>query len=156
MCLVNAVGTPNAIVSENNKLETSRPKDLSAQDTYVLPPFSIFTPLSVDMHSSILALSTFLAAVVAAACSYLFYLLVIWPRRNPLSRLPGPPVRNFFGNHLAAVLEYVYPPLLYFRRAKSSFHNPDMPFTVLRDPPEYTRSSSRIMGETCGYVVCSQ
>ncbi|KAH9891880.1 cytochrome-450 hydroxylase [Cubamyces lactineus] len=57
------------------------------------------------MHSLILALSTFLAAVVAAACSYLFYLLVIWPRRNPLSRLPGPPVRNFFGNHLAAVLD---------------------------------------------------
>ncbi|KAJ8487232.1 hypothetical protein ONZ51_g4301 [Trametes cubensis] len=57
------------------------------------------------MHSLTLAFSTLLAAVVAATCSYLFYLLVIWPRRNPLSRLPGPPVRNFFGNHLAAVLD---------------------------------------------------
>ncbi|KAI8996509.1 cytochrome-450 hydroxylase [Trametes punicea] len=57
------------------------------------------------MHSLILLLLSFLAAVTSAACLYLFYLLFVWPRRNPLSRLPGPPVRRFLGNHLGAVLD---------------------------------------------------
>ncbi|KAI0629792.1 cytochrome-450 hydroxylase [Trametes polyzona] len=57
------------------------------------------------MYSVLLLVSSFLAAVVAAGCTYLFYLIVLWPRRNPLSRLPGPPTRTWFGNHLGAVLD---------------------------------------------------
>ncbi|KAL1937797.1 hypothetical protein VTO73DRAFT_12816 [Trametes versicolor] len=57
------------------------------------------------MYSVLLLVTSFLAAAVAAVGAYLFYLIVLWPRWNPLCRLPGPPTRSFFGNHLAAVLD---------------------------------------------------
>ncbi|KAI0642921.1 cytochrome-450 hydroxylase [Trametes meyenii] len=57
------------------------------------------------MSGLLLALSSLLAAAVAVGCSYLFYLIVLWPQRNPLRRLPGPPIRAWFGNHLGAVLD---------------------------------------------------
>ncbi|EJF55866.1 cytochrome-450 hydroxylase [Dichomitus squalens LYAD-421 SS1] len=46
-----------------------------------------------------------LAAGVAACVAYLFYLAVLEPQWNPLRRLPGPPVRSFFGNHMGLVLD---------------------------------------------------
>ena len=45
------------------------------------------------------------AAVVAAGAAYLIYLSVLEPRWNPLRRLPGPPTRTLFGNHMGMVLE---------------------------------------------------
>jgi hypothetical protein len=38
---------------------------------------------------------------------YVMYQTLIAPNFNPLRRLCGPPVNSWFGNHLAAVLEYV-------------------------------------------------
>ncbi|KAI9066011.1 cytochrome-450 hydroxylase [Trametes sanguinea] len=70
-----------------------------------------------------LVLVSFLAAVLAAACSYLFYLLIIWPRRNPLNRLPGPPVRTFFGNHLGAVLDPARSPRVHEKFVKDYGRN---------------------------------
>ncbi|PIL35085.1 cytochrome P450 [Ganoderma sinense ZZ0214-1] len=48
---------------------------------------------------------TALAAGAAASISYLFYLAILEPQWNPLRRLPGPPVRGFFGNHMGMVLD---------------------------------------------------
>ncbi|KAI0754478.1 cytochrome-450 hydroxylase [Daedaleopsis nitida] len=44
-------------------------------------------------------------AALAACAAYLFYLAVLEPRWNPLRRLPGPPTRSFFGNHMGMVLD---------------------------------------------------
>ena len=48
---------------------------------------------------------TALAATIAACVAYIFYLVVLEPQWNPLRRLPGPPVRSLFGNHMGMVLE---------------------------------------------------
>ncbi|KAI0763556.1 cytochrome-450 hydroxylase [Trametes elegans] len=63
------------------------------------------TKQSKDMHSLLQTLLSLLAAVVAAGCSYLFYLIVLWPRHDPLRRLPGPDVHRWWRNHLNAVLD---------------------------------------------------
>ncbi|KAF8159536.1 cytochrome-450 hydroxylase [Crassisporium funariophilum] len=43
--------------------------------------------------------------VVATPFAYLFYLLAIAPRFNPLQKLAGPPTTGWFKNHLNAVLD---------------------------------------------------
>ena len=57
------------------------------------------------MSSSSTLLYSLLAAVLAAGVAYLFYLAVLEPAWNPLRKLPGPPTRSFFGNHMGMVLE---------------------------------------------------
>ncbi|KAI0354829.1 cytochrome-450 hydroxylase [Trametes cingulata] len=57
------------------------------------------------MYSLLPLVLSLLAAAITALCLYLFYLIVLWPRHNPLCRLPGPPTRSLFGNHLGAVLD---------------------------------------------------
>ncbi|RPD56633.1 cytochrome-450 hydroxylase [Lentinus tigrinus ALCF2SS1-7] len=57
------------------------------------------------MTSSSTLLYSFLAAVLAAGVAYLIYLAVLEPAWNPLRRLPGPPTRSFFGNHMGMVLD---------------------------------------------------
>ena len=47
----------------------------------------------------------FLAAVLTAGVVYLLYLTFLEPKWNPLRRLPGPPTRGMFGNHMNMVLE---------------------------------------------------
>ena len=54
------------------------------------------------MHTLLTSLA---AAIAVAGVAYLFYLAILEPTWNPLRRLPGPPTRSFFGNHMGMVLE---------------------------------------------------
>ncbi|KAL0575507.1 hypothetical protein V5O48_006462 [Marasmius crinis-equi] len=54
-----------------------------------------------------------------ALVSFSVYHLVFVPRRNPLRKLPGPPVRQLFGNHLEAVLNPEKSPITYDNYVKT-------------------------------------
>lgn len=48
------------------------------------------------------------AAAVLIPVTYLLYLTFIWPRRNPITILPGPPSNRLLElRHMSLVMEYV-------------------------------------------------